>query len=91
MGPNQILKPLAMKITFLEDDLTIPMVEYLSNPFLDLAHILNLRLGEQTRIAVDEDDLLWKTTSNNKSEISQQQLIKPFSTFKLKPLGPNQN
>jgi hypothetical protein len=50
-------------MTLLEDDLKIPMVEYLSNPLLDLAHILNLKLGEQTRIAVDEEDLSWKTTS----------------------------
>jgi hypothetical protein len=54
---------LQWKMTFLEDDLKILMVEYLSNPLLDLAHILNLRLGDRTRIAVDEDDLLWKTTS----------------------------
>ena len=45
-------------MTFLEDDLKILMVEYLSNPLLDLAHILNLRIGDQTRIAIDEDDLL---------------------------------
>ena len=55
----------------MEEDLKIFQVEYLSNHWLDLAQILNLSLGEKTKIkkARNEDDLQWrrppmKTTSN---------------------------
>ena len=34
----------------MEDDLIILKVEYLSNRLLDLPHILNLRLVDQTQI-----------------------------------------
>ena len=40
---------------------------------------------------LNEDDLKWKMTSNIKTGISQQPLIGPFSNFKHKLLGPNQN
>ena len=56
MGPNQNLKLLALKTTFygrhpfMEDQLKIVMVEYLSNHLLDLAHNLNFRLGEEMKI-----------------------------------------
>ena len=40
-------------------------MEYLSNYWTDLPQILNLSLGDQTKIenAWNEDDLQWKTTS----------------------------
>ena len=49
----------------MEDDLKILKVEYLSNHYLFLPEILNLSLGDQTKIknAWNEDDLQEKTTS----------------------------
>ena len=43
----------------MEDDLKILKVEYLSNHWSDLPQILNLGLGDQTKIknAWNEDDL----------------------------------
>ena len=49
----------------MEDDLKIFKVEYLSNHLLDLPQLLKLSFGDQTKaeIAVNEDELGWKTTS----------------------------
>ena len=65
----------------MEDDLKLLKVEYLSNRLLDHAQILNLDLGNKSKM---------KTTSNGrrhqniKNGISQQSLIGCFSNFKLK-------
>ena len=52
----------------MEDDLKILKVEYLSNYWSDFPQILNLSLGEQTKITNSwkEDDLQWKMTSDYK-------------------------
>ena len=49
----------------MEEDLKIMKVEYLSNHWSDFPQILNLTLGDQTKIKnpQNEDDLQWKTTS----------------------------
>jgi hypothetical protein len=49
----------------MEDDLKILKVEYLSNNSSDPPHILNLSLGDQTKIkkSWNEDYLQWKKTS----------------------------
>ena len=76
------------------------MVEYLINHLLDLAHNLNLRPGDRTKIeiAVNEDNFVWKTTSkygrrpqNTNGRISQQPLVGSCSYFTLKTRGPTQN
>ena len=48
-----------------EEDLKILKVKYLSNLWSDFAQILNLSLGDQTKIknAWNKDDLQWKMTS----------------------------
>ena len=52
----------------MEEDLKILKVEYLSNHWSDFPQILNLSLGDQTKIknAHKENDLQWKTTSNGR-------------------------
>jgi hypothetical protein len=52
----------------MEDNLKISRVEYLSNHSSNLSQILNLSLGDKTKIksAWNEDDLNWKTTSKYK-------------------------
>ena len=49
----------------MEDDLKILKVEYLSNRLLDHTQILNLDLGNQSKVFkyFNEDDHPWKTTS----------------------------
>ena len=49
----------------MEDDLKIWKVKYLSNHWSDFPQILNLSLGDQTKIKNDwnEDELQWKMTS----------------------------
>ena len=49
----------------MEDDLKILKVEYLSNHWSVFPQILNLGLGDQTKItnAWKEDDHQWKNTS----------------------------
>ena len=49
----------------MEDDLKILKVEYLSNYWSDLPQILNLCLGDQTKLDIthNEDDSQWKMTS----------------------------
>ena len=50
----------------MEDDLKILKVKYLSKPLLDHTQILKLSLYDQPNFVnpLNEDDLLWKTTSN---------------------------
>ena len=70
----------------------ISKVKYLSNYWLDLPQILNLGLYDQRELCKCfkwrrpqmEDDLKWKTTSNVKSEISQQPLVGSSPNFKLR-------
>ena len=52
----------------MEEDLKIFKVEYLSNHWSDFPQILNLSLGDQTKIrnAYNEDDLQKKTASNGR-------------------------
>ena len=49
----------------MEDNLKIFKVEYLSNHYSDLTQILNLSLGDHTKIknSWNEEDIQWKTTS----------------------------
>ena len=49
----------------MEEDLKILEFEYLSNHRSDFPQILNLSLGDQTKIksTQNKDDLQWKTTS----------------------------
>ena len=49
----------------MEDDLRILKVEYLSKHWSDFPQILNVSLGNQTKIknASNEDDFQWKMTS----------------------------
>ena len=49
----------------MEDDLKISKVEYLSNRILDPAQILNLDLGDQSKVFkyFNEDNQTWKTTT----------------------------
>ena len=49
----------------MEEDLELFKVVYLSNLGSDFPQILNLSLGDPTKIknASNEDDLQWKTTS----------------------------
>ena len=68
----------------MEDNLKILKVEYLSNYLLDLPQLLNLILGDQTKIeyCLNEYDLQWKRHTNINSGISQQPLIGSYSNFK---------
>ena len=63
-GPNQNKKCLKWRQPPIEDDLKISKVEYLSNHWPDLSQILNLSLGDQTKIknAWNKDDLQWTTS-----------------------------
>ena len=49
----------------MEDDLKILKVEYLSNRLLDHTQILNLDLGDQSKVFkyFNEDNQTWKTTT----------------------------
>ena len=49
----------------MEDDLKILKVEYLSNHWSEFTQILNLSLGDQTKVtnAWKEDDHQWKKAS----------------------------
>ena len=49
----------------MEDNLKILKVEYLNNHWSAFPRILNLSLGDQTKIknAWNKDDFQWKTTS----------------------------
>ena len=66
----------------MEDDLKILKLEYISNHWLDFPQILNLGLGDQTKIknAWKEDDYQWKKTSKywklNISETTDQIFLK---------------
>ena len=66
----------------MEEDLKILKVEYLSYHWLDLPHILNLSLEDQTE---SENGWKMKKTSsgrqpqNTKSGISQQPIIESYS------------
>ena len=71
----------------MEENLKISNVKYLRNHWSDLPQILNLNLEDQTKI----NNLLWNTASNNKSWISQQQLIRSTLNLELKQRGPNLN
>ena len=75
----------------MEEDLKILKVEYLSNHWSDFPQILNLSLGDQTKIknAWNEDDLHGRWPQNIKSWISQQPLIGFSSNLKLKLRGTN--
>jgi hypothetical protein len=76
----------------------ISKVKYLSNYLSDLPQILNLGLCDQSKLykflkwiqPPMEDDLKWKTTSNIKSEISQQLMVRSSTNFKLRLMWPNQ-
>ena len=69
----------------------ISKVKYLSNYWPDLRQILDLGLYDQSKLykflkrrqPQMEDDLKWKTTSNIKSEISQQLLVRSSPNFRL--------
>jgi hypothetical protein len=71
-------------------------VEYNSNHSSDLLKILNLSLGDQTKMKFGLKYEM-KTTSdgrqpqNSKRGISQQPMIGSSSNFKLKLRGPKQN
>ena len=76
----------------------ISKVKYLSNYWSDLPQILNLGLCDQSKLYKCfkwrrhpmEEDLRWKTTSNTKSEISQQLLVWSSPNFKLMLRWPTQ-
>ena len=59
----------------MEDDLKIRKVEYISNHWSDITHILNLSYWDQTKVQKGikgrrppmEDDLKWKMTSKYKN------------------------
>ena len=76
----------------------ISKVKYLSNHWSDLPQILNLGLYDQRELCKCfkwrrphmEDDLKWKTTSDIKSEISQQLLVGSSPNFKLRLIWPKQ-
>ena len=60
----------------MEEDLKIFKVKYLSNHWTDFNQILNLSLGDQTKIkdAWTEDNHSWKGTTNGRRPPTEEDL-----------------
>ena len=69
----------------MEEDLKIFKVEYLSNHWTDFTQILNLSLGDKTKIkdAWTEDDHSWKRTTNGRQPPPEEDI----KIFKVKYLS----